>query len=57
MLTSMGILAGGCVIVGVFPGWFFNLSVSAVSALHLGYARIPMAPFAQITSISPWGRL
>jgi hydrogenase-4 component B len=49
MLTAMGILAGACILVGVFPGWFFNLSVSAVSALHLGYARIPPAPFAQIT--------
>jgi hydrogenase-4 component B len=49
MLTAMGILAGACIFVGVFPGWFFNLSVSAVSALHLGYARIPVAPFAQIT--------
>ena len=49
MLTAMAILAGACILVGVFPGWFFNLSVSAVSALHLGYARIPMAPFAQIT--------
>jgi hydrogenase-4 component B len=49
MLTAMAILAGACILVGVFPGWFFNLSVSAVSALHLGYARIPMAPFAHIT--------
>jgi hydrogenase-4 component B len=49
MLAAMGVLAGACVIIGVFPGWFFNLSVSAVSALNLGYGRIPMAPFAQIT--------
>ncbi|MFO7989270.1 MAG: proton-conducting transporter membrane subunit [Thermodesulfobacteriota bacterium] len=49
MLTAMGILAAACVIIGVFPGWFFNLSLSAVGALNLGYARIPMAPFAQIT--------
>jgi hydrogenase-4 component B len=49
MLGAMGILAGACVIIGVFPGWFFNLAVSAVSALNLGYARIPLAPFAQIT--------
>jgi hydrogenase-4 component B len=49
MLGAMGFLAGICIIIGVFPGWFFNLSVSAVSALNLGYARIPLAPFAQIT--------
>ncbi len=49
MLFSMGTLAAACVIIGVFPGWFFNLSLSAVSALNLGYARIPLAPFAQIT--------
>jgi hydrogenase-4 component B len=49
MLTAMGVLAAACVMIGVFPGWFFNLSVSAVSALNLGYARIPVAPFAQIT--------
>ena len=49
MLAAMGVLAGACIIIGVFPGWFFNLSVSAVSALNLGYGRIPMAPFAQIT--------
>jgi hydrogenase-4 component B len=49
MLGAMGILAAACVLIGVFPGWFFNLCVSAVSALNLGYARIPAAPFAQIT--------
>ncbi|MEX1298715.1 MAG: proton-conducting transporter membrane subunit [Desulfotignum sp.] len=49
MLTAMGGLAAGCVIIGAFPGWFLNLSLSAVGALNLGYARIPMAPFTQIT--------
>jgi hydrogenase-4 component B len=49
MLTAMGVLAAACVVIGVFPGWFFNLSLSAVGALNLGYARIPLAPFTQIT--------
>jgi len=49
MLTAMGVLSAACVIIGVFPGWFFNLSLSAVNALNLGYARIPLAPFVQIS--------
>ncbi|MDT8379804.1 MAG: proton-conducting transporter membrane subunit [Desulfotignum sp.] len=57
MLAAMGVLAGACVIIGVFPGWFFNLSISAVSALNLGYARIPMAPFIQITGNITTGAL
>jgi hydrogenase-4 component B len=53
----MGVLAAACVIIGVFPGWFFNLSLSAVSALNLGYERIPAAPFTQIAGHITLGAL
>jgi hydrogenase-4 component B len=48
MLFSMGILAAACVVMGIFPGIFFKMALSAVSALNLGYARIPLAPFQHI---------
>ncbi|HKK99761.1 MAG TPA: proton-conducting transporter membrane subunit [Desulfotignum sp.] len=57
MLGAMGVLAGICIVVGVFPGWFFNLVLSAVSALNLGYERIPQAPFAQIAGHITLGAL
>ncbi len=57
MLGAMGILAGACVIIGIFPGWFFNLILSAVSSLNLGYERIPAAPFAQIAGHITLGAL
>jgi hydrogenase-4 component B len=49
MLFSMGMLAAGCIIIGIFPRFFFTMSLTAVSALNLGYARIPVAPFELMT--------
>lgn len=50
MLFSMGVLAAACAIIGIFPRFFLNMAVTAVSALNLGYERIPMEPFQQMTS-------
>ena len=50
MLTSMVILAGACVVIGIFPRIFIQMSMKAVSSLGLGYAPISLAPFEQISS-------
>ena len=49
MLVPMLILAASCVIIGVFPQMFIALAVKAVPVSGLGYGRIPMGPFMQMT--------
>ena len=49
MLAPMLILAASCVIIGVFPQMFIALAVKAVPVSGLGYGRIPMEPFMQMT--------
>ena len=49
MLAPMLILAASCVIIGVFPQMFIALAVKAVPVSGLGYGRIPMEPFIQMT--------
>ncbi len=49
MLASMMILAGACIVIGVFPGIFVPLSIKAVSALGLGYGHVPIEPFQHVT--------
>jgi hydrogenase-4 component B len=41
MLVPMIILAGACVVIGVYPGTFMFMALKAVAALNLGYGRIP----------------
>ncbi|WP_299977303.1 proton-conducting transporter membrane subunit [Desulfobacula sp.] len=48
MLISMSILAGACIFIGIFPRIFIYMSIKAVSALNLGYARVPLEPFEQM---------
>ena len=50
MLFSMVVLAGACAVIGIFPRMFIHMSFNAVSALGLGYDRIPLVPFEQMTS-------
>jgi hydrogenase-4 component B len=50
MLTPLVILAAACVIIGVFPRFFILMTLKGVGALELGYGRIPLEPFLQITS-------
>jgi len=49
MLLSMLVLAGACILIGVFPGIFVQMSIKAVSALGLGYGHVPLAPFQHMT--------
>jgi hydrogenase-4 component B len=50
MLTSLLILAGMCIIIGVFPRMFISMALMAVPVSELGYGRIPMEPFIQMTA-------
>ncbi len=49
MLFSMSILAGACILIGVFPKMIIQLPLKAVSALGLEYGDISLAPFEQMT--------
>ena len=48
MLVPMLILAGACVVIGVFPGLFFKMALKGISSLGIGYS-IPFEPFLRIT--------
>jgi hydrogenase-4 component B len=50
MLFPMLMLAGACFIIGVFPRFFIYLALNAIPVSGLGYGRIPMEPFMQITA-------
>jgi hydrogenase-4 component B len=50
MLVPMLILAAVCIIIGVFPRMFITLALKAVPVSGLGYGRIPMEPFIQMTA-------
>jgi hydrogenase-4 component B len=49
MLVPMLILAGACVVIGVFPTIFVTLALKAVGSLGLGYGRLPLEPFIELT--------
>ena len=49
MLAPMLILAASCIVIGVFPRMFIALALKAVPVSGLGYGRIPMEPFIQMT--------
>jgi hydrogenase-4 component B len=42
-------LAGACLIIGIYPGAFMFMALKAVAALNLGYGRMPIDPFAQMS--------
>ncbi|MBW1891787.1 MAG: hydrogenase [Deltaproteobacteria bacterium] len=50
MLAPMLILAGFCFIIGVFPRLFVHMALKAIPVSGLGYGRIPMEPFLNITT-------
>jgi hydrogenase-4 component B len=50
MLVPMIILAGACLIIGFYPGAFMFMALKAMAPLNLGYGRIPIEPFAQMSS-------
>jgi hydrogenase-4 component B len=49
MMASMVVLTAACVIIGVFPTPFVNLTLRAVDSLGLGYGPVPLAPFVLLT--------
>ncbi len=50
MLIPMMVLAGACVLIGVFPNAFIVMALKSVASLGLDYGRIPLAPFLQMTA-------
>ena len=50
MLISMSILAGACILIGIFPRMIIWMPINAVSALGLGYDLSLLEPFGQMTA-------
>jgi hydrogenase-4 component B len=57
MIVPMVILAGACLMIGVFPGVFAGMALTAAESVQLGYGRVPLAPFMQLTGNITWGAL
>jgi len=49
MLVPMLVLAVACILIGVFPTFFMTMALKAVTSLGLGYGRIPLEPFIELT--------
>jgi hydrogenase-4 component B len=49
MLFSMLVLAGACILIGIYPKVFILMAVKAVAPLELGYGRIPLEHFIELT--------
>jgi hydrogenase-4 component B len=49
MLVPMLVLASACIVIGVFPGIFIEMAIKATGSLQLGYGRLPIEPFVQLT--------
>jgi hydrogenase-4 component B len=49
MLVPMLVLAAACIVIGVFPTFFMTMALKAVASLGLGYGRIPLEPFIEMT--------
>jgi len=54
MLVPMLVLAAACIVIGVFPTFFMTMALKAVAALGLGYGRIPLEPFIELTGNITW---
>ena len=50
MLVPMLVLAAACFVIGVFPTFFMTMALKAVASLGLGYGRIPLQPFIELTA-------
>lgn len=50
MLVAMSVLAFACIVIGLLPKLIIQLPLKAVSAMGLGYGRIPLEPFEIMTS-------
>jgi hydrogenase-4 component B len=49
MLFPMVVLAAACFLIGIFPNLFVAAAIKASGAIGMGYGRIPMEPFMQLT--------
>ncbi len=49
MLLAMLILAAACVVIGVFPRFFVNMSLAAATAGGLVQGAVSVKPFVQLT--------
>jgi hydrogenase-4 component B len=49
MLLPMLALAAACLLIGLFPGVLLPLTLKATAALGLGYGRVPLEPFVELT--------
>ncbi len=49
MIIPMLVLAAACIVIGVFPTFFMTMALEAVASMGLGYGRIPIEPFIQLT--------
>ena len=50
MKVTMAILAGACILIGIFPNLIIWMPIKAVSSLGLGYGQFSLEPFEQMTS-------
>jgi hydrogenase-4 component B len=50
MVVPMVVLASICAVIGIFPTLFMTMAIKAVGALGLGYGRLPLEPFANLTA-------
>ncbi len=50
MLPPLVVLAAACGFIGLFPRFFIIMTLKAIDALGLGYGRIALEPFLQITT-------
>ena len=50
ILVPMLVLAAACIVVGVFPTFFMTMALKAVASLGLGYGRLPLEPFIELTA-------
>ena len=49
MLVPMLVLAAACIVIGVFPTFFMSMALKAVASLGLGYGRLALEPFIELT--------
>jgi hydrogenase-4 component B len=50
MLIPMVVLAGACIVIGIFPNTFMIMSIKGMSALQLGYGQLPLTPFMPLAA-------
>ncbi len=49
MILPMLLLAGFCILIGVYPKVFILMALKGVASLELGYGRIPLVHFIELT--------